>query len=672
MRAVAPLRDVLSSSTRTAATMLLQLSYRSQRCDVRYITLRRIYTCGTGSNLHAWNRYRRMIRTITAKVALGTQQAPATAAAPTTVGRRDMASSSSSSSSSSTGPWTNRLFDTTAIRETVKETILNEATRDDSHLWNYTSTDTGSHPQNQNHNHNHNTHSSVNQPQSTAFINNTITASDDQAQQSQYTLNGEIEKDRNLYPALNGTTTSTSISGMSMCHTSTSTINDSHHLNVDLLHDLYVTEETQYWPKLPPNIAFFASTSSSIENNISDIKMVDPFQLVRGELQLLSQSIRNDLIGTDHPVLNQAAAYFFQEGESNNGGKKVRPMMVLLLSRALSESIVPTQSLPTPLVSTESVASPIKVNGIYHSDNNNHHHSDHSVRHDNLLLSVPITGYQRTDLPQAQRRLAEISEMIHTASLFHDDVIDGSDTRRNIPTVHTVFGNKMAILAGDYLLARASICLARLRNTDVVETMSTIIEHLVRGEVMQLRGNTTSQSPSSSAVTNTNNENSRNERLLYYLRKNFYKTASLMANSCKSTALLGNYTNEYIQASYQYGKHIGMAFQLVDDVLDFEGTLLQMGKPALSDLKAGLATAPVLFAAEVYPILETYIQRKFVQENDIETTLQYVIQSNSIERTKKLARVHAECAIQALSVIRPSIYRDALIHLAYKVVSRTK
>ena len=291
-------------------------------------------------------------------------------------------------------------------------------------------------------------------------------------------------------------------------------------------------------------------------------------------------------------------------------------------------------------------------------------------------MAPPIPGRQRQDLPQAQRRLAEISEMIHTASLFHDDVIDGSDTRRNIPTVHTVFGNKVAILAGDYLLARASICLARLRNTDVVETMSTIIEHLVRGEVMQLRGSntisTTTTTTTSTPSDNRHPNHHNNERLVYYLRKNFYKTASLMANSCKSTALLGNYSNEYIQASYQYGKHIGMAFQLVDDVLDFEGTLLQMGKPALSDLKAGLATAPVLFAAEVYPTLETFIQRKFDQEGDIDTTLQYVIQSNGIERTKNLARVHAEYAVQALSVLQPSIYRDALIHLAYKVVSRTK
>jgi geranylgeranyl pyrophosphate synthase len=154
------------------------------------------------------------------------------------------------------------------------------------------------------------------------------------------------------------------------------------------------------------------------------------------------------------------------------------------------------------------------------------------------FFTDPI-DWQRPDLPQAQRRLADISGMIHMASLFHDDVIDGADACRGEASAHLQFGNKMAILAGDYILARASICLARLRNVQVVETMSTIIEHLVRGEVMQLRGSSPQERSS--------------ERLIYYLRKNFYKTGSLMANSCKSAALLGDYPPELVDASYRYG-----------------------------------------------------------------------------------------------------------------------
>jgi hexaprenyl-diphosphate synthase len=466
------------------------------------------------------------------------------------------------------------IFSHSSVQETVKETILNEAVREDSHLWSNSSTVNG-------------------------FRH----------------VNGHS-------PVINGA----------------DSINDSVMASpLDALEDLYRTETTRFWPSLPPGILLHAAEDVTTAP-------VDPVALANGELQRLSASIRNDLIGTDHPVLNQAAAYFF---DTETGGKKVRPMMVLLLSRALADTV----SQPPPNEATRSTSQrlPHKVNGTAAASG-----------HASLLLTEPIPGLQRSDLPDAQRRLAEISEMIHTASLFHDDVIDGSDTRRNMPTAHTVFGNKMAILAGDYLLARASICLARLRNVDVVETMSTIIEHLVRGEVMQLRGTTTTES-------------SCNERLLYYLRKNFYKTASLMANSCKSTALLGNYSTDLIEASYKFGKHVGMAFQLVDDVLDFEGSAAHMGKPALSDLNAGLATAPVLFAAEEYPDeLEPLIRRKFKQDGDVDRAVELVLASNGMERTKNLARVHAECAMEALLVLKPSLYRDALVHLSSKVVSRTK
>jgi geranylgeranyl pyrophosphate synthase len=365
----------------------------------------------------------------------------------------------------------------------------------------------------------------------------------------------------------------------------------------DLL-EWHLDERTRYWPSLPDGV----------------LPHADPFALCKSELDSLSKSIRKDLLGTEHPVLNQAASYFFES--SADGGKKVRPMMVLLLCRALSDTIAPSDGAS--------------------------------------LWSTPLV-FQRPDLPQAQRRLAEISEMIHTASLFHDDVIDGSDTRRGVPAVHKAFGNKMAILAGDYLLARASISLARLRNTQVVECMSTIIEHLVRGEVMQMHGGD-------------------DDRLSYYLRKNYYKTGSLMANSCRSAALLGEYSPELVEASYRYGKHIGMAFQLVDDVLDLEGSSDFMGKPAFGDLKAGLATAPVLFALEEYgDALLPLVERKFKQEGDVEAAVEMVFRSQGITRTKELAQVHAELAMEALmGEFSPGLYRDALVHLAYTVVDRTR
>mmetsp|Transcript_17496 Transcript_17496/g.37841 ORF Transcript_17496/g.37841 Transcript_17496/m.37841 type:complete len:513 (-) Transcript_17496:111-1649(-) len=343
-----------------------------------------------------------------------------------------------------------------------------------------------------------------------------------------------------------------------------------------------------------------------------DSQINDPFNLSRPDVNDISATIGNDLVGTDHPVLNSAAKYFFNSEDGRGKGKQVRPVMIMLLSRALM-----------------------------HIDNG-------------LETSSP----RLTHILKSQRRLAEITEMIHTASLFHDDVIDDADTRRGQPAAHKAFGNKMAILAGDYLLARASICLARLRNVDVVECMSTVIEHLVRGEVLQIKDSRTGVADMEG-----------------YLRKNFYKTASLMANSCKSAALLGgNVSPEVVDAAYIYGKHVGVAFQLIDDALDFEGSALSLGKPALADLNAGLSTAPVLFAAESHgQELIPAMARKFKEQGDINLALRCVNEANGVEKTKKLAAIHAEKAIAALvAALEPSPYRDSLVHLACRVVDRKK
>lgn len=343
----------------------------------------------------------------------------------------------------------------------------------------------------------------------------------------------------------------------------------------------------------------------------------DPFVLSHSDVHDISATIGKDLVGTDHPVLNSAARYFFTSEEDGRGkGKQVRPVMVMLLSRAIMSHIGTEQRS--------------------------------GVTNSSPLLTAHIL--------KSQRRLAEITEMIHTASLFHDDVIDDADTRRGQPAAHHAFGNKMAILAGDYLLARASICLARLRNVDVVECMSTVIEHLVRGEVLQIKDSRTGVADMEG-----------------YLRKNFYKTASLMANSCKSAALLGeNVSPEVVDAAYTFGKHLGVAFQLIDDALDFEGSTASLGKPALADLNAGLSTAPVLFAAESHGQLIPVMARKFKERGDIELALRCIDEADGVNRTKKLAAIHAEKAMEAVMTLESSPYRDALVHLACRVVDRSR
>jgi len=144
-----------------------------------------------------------------------------------------------------------------------------------------------------------------------------------------------------------------------------------------------------------------------------------------------------------------------------------------------------------------------------------------------------------------------------------------------------------------------------------------------------------------------------------------------MANSCKSAALLAHTHPTLVHLSYTYGKHIGLAFQLVDDLLDFSGTLNTLGKPSLSDLNAGIATAPVLFASQSHPELLPLIQRKFKRDNDVQRALDYIYDSDGIQCTRDLACVHAELAVDAVLNLEPSVYRDALVNLAFKVVDRS-
>merc|ERR1712228_960290 len=168
-----------------------------------------------------------------------------------------------------------------------------------------------------------------------------------------------------------------------------------------------------------------------------------------------------------------------------------------------------------------------------------------------------------------QIQLASITEMIHTASLIHDDVLDAADTRRGDSTVHKLYSSKAAVLSGDFLLARASVALAKLDNAQVVREMAKSLEALVQGELMQLKS-------------------TADERLSmeYYLSKSYCKTASLMAYSCKSAALLSGHAveSEVAVAAEKYGYHFGLAFQVIDDLLDFTGTSETLGKPGLQDM----------------------------------------------------------------------------------------
>ncbi|KAK0422927.1 hypothetical protein QR680_007873 [Steinernema hermaphroditum] len=274
---------------------------------------------------------------------------------------------------------------------------------------------------------------------------------------------------------------------------------------------------------------------------------------------------------------------------------------------------------------------------------------------------------QRINLPKEdspvslnQYRIAIVSEMIHTASLVHDDVIDKSDVRRGEPTVNALWGNKMAVLVGDFILARATQVLCSIGRPTVISIMAEIIEDLVRGEFMQM---------STSPTANLDG----NALFQQYMSKTYNKTASLFANSCKSVAMLSGAGDDVELCAYEYGRHLGLAFQLVDDLLDFVSNAAVLGKPAANDLKLGLATGPVLYAAQEYPELNPLISRRFSQPGDAELAWEITLNSKGLQKTKDLAKEHCyNAATLASDMPNGNRVGDALVELALSQLDREK
>ena len=352
----------------------------------------------------------------------------------------------------------------------------------------------------------------------------------------------------------------------------------------------------------------WAAAVAKIQDTVSDVLpnrpksnniTIDPLKIVGRELKFLNKNIRQ-LLGSGHPILDTVAKHYTQ-----SEGKHVRPLLVLLMSRATA--FTAKQSRHNPL-DTHTIDTPISSPSVLYDNNPDQPASP-------LLQPSHETKYAFSDdesiLP-SQRRLAEITELIHTASLLHDDVIDTSTTRRGSPSANTQFGNKMAVLAGDFLLGRASVALARLRDPEVIELLATVIANLVEGEFMQLKN---------TAIGEANPRWSE-ETISYYLQKTYLKSASLISKSCRAAALLGECAPSIVEAAYAYGRNLGLAFQLVDDMLDYTISGTELGKPAGADLELGLATAPLLFAWRTRPELGKLVGRRFANEGDVQRVSQ--------------------------------------------------
>ncbi|RPA73016.1 terpenoid synthase [Ascobolus immersus RN42] len=390
----------------------------------------------------------------------------------------------------------------------------------------------------------------------------------------------------------------------------------------------------------------FPSSAAGLGGIASAFK-TDPTSIVGNELASLTKNIKS-LLGSGHPFLDRVAKYYI-----NSEGKHIRPMVVLLMSRATAIAPkVDGWNVDQAVLDTNAVNTSLTPLGILNDFNPDHMKLSETKTFTNLGELVLST----------QRRLAEIVEMIHAASLLHDDVIDLAETRRGKKSGNLEFGNKMAVLAGDFLLGRASVALARLRDAEVTELMSTVIANLVEGEFMQLENS--NQDKLSPEVAR--------ETLDYYLQKTYLKSAALISKSCRSAAVLGGATQEVADAAYQYGKNLGLAFQLVDDMLDYTVSAEELGKPAGADLNLGLATAPALFAWEEHPELGPMIERKFSEEGDVVKARSLVVESNGLARTKALAESYCQAAIDALACLPDSEAKEGLIAVVEKALKRKK
>ena len=232
---------------------------------------------------------------------------------------------------------------------------------------------------------------------------------------------------------------------------------------------------------------------------------------------------------------------------------------------------------------------------------------------------------------QKQFKVAMIAEMIHTASLIHDDILDSSPVRRNSPTLHCSVGLKTAVLTGDFILSRASRLIASLNNCSVTEILALILEDLVVGELMQADG--VSDGDANPTYRYTTFDLSSIKPVYrnffgHYLERIYYKTASLMANSCKAAAVVTDSSADVVRAAFDFGRLIGMAFQIQDDILDLTGNLEpeKLGKPAMADLSLGLATAPILYAAMKHPQLLEPINRRFTKDGDVALAMDLLYQ----------------------------------------------
>jgi octaprenyl-diphosphate synthase len=269
-----------------------------------------------------------------------------------------------------------------------------------------------------------------------------------------------------------------------------------------------------------------------------------------------------------------------------------------------------------------------------------------------LLLICGALGYTGDQ----RYNLAAVVEFIHTATLLHDDVVDGSEMRRGLATANESFGNPASVLVGDFLYSRAFQMMVDAEDMRIMQILSDATNVIAEGEVMQLM-----------------NMHDPNLDEAGYLRVIRSKTAKLFEASARLGAILAKSDAFTEEACAQYGQALGTAFQVIDDVLDYDGDPAVMGKNLGDDLREGKATLPLIIAMQ----RGTADQRSLIQQaietgdlSQLSVILKTVRETGALEASRLAAASEAQRAIDALGLLKPSQYKDALLQLASQLLIR--
>jgi len=255
-------------------------------------------------------------------------------------------------------------------------------------------------------------------------------------------------------------------------------------------------------------------------------------------------------------------------------------------------------------------------------------------------------------------KLAAIIEFIHTATLLHDDVVDESDLRRGEKTANALFGNAASVLVGDFLYTRSFQMMTELQNLKVMDVLSNATNIIAEGEVLQLM--------------NCNNPETSEKT---YMDVIYFKTAKLFEAATQLVAVLGEQPKAIEDALLDYGKYLGTAFQLTDDVMDYSSDAKEMGKNAGDDLAEGKPTLPLLYAMQHGNEQQKTLIREAIEKangmENFDLIMQALDETKALQYTSQRAIEEADKAISAIAILPDSDYKQALISLAHIAANRT-